>query len=216
MNAKHSPRAIEAGFTVRLAEARDDAAAYEVCLKTGDSGADATAIYEDPRALGNIYVGPYLHLEPNLAHVLEDSQGVCGYALAALNSADFYRAYLERWLPNVRASHPEPTGDSAGWSPTERIYHEYYHPEIYYPESFHGFPSHLHIDLLPRAQGKRQGRRMMETLLYKLTRLGSPGVHLAMSIVNHRAERFYQRLGFHELARVERGSPGTLYLGKRL
>ena len=54
-------------FNLRPALPADEAALYEVCLKTGDGGQDATALYTDPRALGNIYVGPYLALEPSLA-----------------------------------------------------------------------------------------------------------------------------------------------------
>ncbi|HUL50995.1 MAG TPA: GNAT family N-acetyltransferase, partial [Candidatus Nitrosotalea sp.] len=73
-----------APFNIRRCEPRDTAAAYEVCLRTGDNGNDATALYEDPNALGHLYVGPYLKLEPDLASVLEDDAGVCGYVLGAL------------------------------------------------------------------------------------------------------------------------------------
>ena len=41
---------------------------------------------EDPDALGRIYVGPYLKYEPDLALVLEDGEGVCGYCLGAMDS----------------------------------------------------------------------------------------------------------------------------------
>ena len=203
-------------FRIRPARPPDAAAAYEVCLRTGDSGKDATRLYDDPRALGQIFVGPYLDLEPELAFVLEDALGVCGYVLGALDSAKFYHEYVTRWLPVLRREHPEPTGDPASWTPTQKIYCEYHHPDIYYPESFHEYPSHMHIDLLPRAQGRGMGTQMVNRLLAQLQRRGSPGVHLAMSAVNARAERFYKEQGFHELARVGTGTPQTLYLGKRL
>jgi len=51
-------------LNLRRYERRDEAAVYEVCLRTGDNGNDATQLYDDPRALGHIYVGPYLKLEP--------------------------------------------------------------------------------------------------------------------------------------------------------
>jgi len=53
---------------------------------------------------------------------------------------------------------------------------------------------------------------MVKALLGELVAKSSPGVHLGMGVTNARAERFYKKLGFHELARVS----DTLYLGKRL
>ncbi|MEK7686086.1 MAG: GNAT family N-acetyltransferase [Verrucomicrobiota bacterium] len=203
-------------FQIRLCEPRDIDAVYEVCLKTGDAGQDATHLYSNPKALGHIFVGPYLRHEPELAFVLEDGLGVCGYVLGALDSARFYEVCLTQWLPALRQAHPCPTGEPSQWTPTEKVYYEYYHPDIYYPESFHEYPSHLHIDLLPRTQGRGQGQRMMAILLDRLRSLGSPGVHLGMAANNARAERFYRKLGFHELARVGPQDSGTLYLAKRL
>lgn len=203
-------------FNIRRSKRVDESAVYEVCLKTGDSGRDATGLYDDPLALGHIYVGPYLRLEPDLAFVLEDAAGVCGYVLGALDSARFYGKYLSRWLPELRRRYREPTGDPESWTPTEKIYQQFYKPEIYYPGSFHEHPSHMHIDLLPRAQGRGWGTRMVNMLLEELGKKNSYGVHLAMSAANTRAERFYRKLGFYELARVGPGAPQTVYLGKRL
>jgi ribosomal protein S18 acetylase RimI-like enzyme len=203
-------------MTIRYYEQRDEDAVYEVCLKTGEAGQDATSLYSDPKALGHIFVGPYLHLEPELAWVLEDRLGVCGYVLGALDSARFYKMFLEQWLVELRRRYSEPSGDPALWTPTEKISHQCHHPEVYYPESFRAYRSHLHIDLLPRAQGQGHGQRMMDTLLEQLRQRASPGVHLGMDSRNSRAKRFYERLGFIELSRVRTGQQETLYLGKKL
>ena len=203
---------VPAPFNVRRCAPRDEDAVYEVCLRTGDNGQDATHLFDDPRALGHIFVGPYMKLEPELALVLEDPQGVCGYALGALDSKKFYDAYRNRWLPEIQKRHPEPAGDRSKWTRTQSVYYEYYHPDIFLPVAYDQYPSHLHIDLLPRAQGRGLGRELMSGLLAELTARDSPGVHLGMGATNARAERFYKKLGFHELARVR----GALYLGKRL
>ena len=198
-------------FNIRRCEPRDLDAVYDVCLRTGDNGEDASHAFDDPKALGHIYVGPYMRLEPHLAFLLEDPQGVCGYALGALDSKSFYDAYLNHWLPDIRLRHREPTGDPARWTRTQRVYFDYYHPEIFMPEPYNQYPSHLHIDLLPRARGRGLGRKMMDVLMTEMTAKGSPGVHLGMGVTNARAERFYRKLGFHELARVS----DVLYLGQR-
>ena len=42
----------------------------------------------------------------------------------------------------------------------------------------------MHIDLLQRARGQGVGRRMMEQLMDELHKRGSPGAHLAVSVLN--------------------------------
>ena len=46
-----------------------------------------------PDALGRIFVGPYLAFEPELSLILEDEEGICGYALGAFDSRAFYARY---------------------------------------------------------------------------------------------------------------------------
>jgi len=204
---------ISAPFHLRRAEPRDEPAAYNVCVETGNNGLSAAHKYaDDPRALGRIFVGPYLALESDLAFVLEDDQGICGYLLGALDSHRFLEAYISTWLPPIQAAHPAPTGDLSRWTPTQKIYYEYYHPDLFLPEPYAEYPSHLHIDLLARAQGRGLGGEMMRTLMDALAAKGSPGVHLGLGEGNTRAEKFYLKLGFTELAR----NRGVLYLGHKL
>ncbi|MES1169890.1 MAG: GNAT family N-acetyltransferase, partial [Leifsonia sp.] len=61
------------------------------------------------------------------------------------------------------------------------------------------YPAHLHIDLLPEAQGQGLGRRLIETLLDELAAAGATGVHLDMDPANTGAGAFYARLGFTRL-----------------
>lgn len=205
------------GWRIRLARPDDLAAAYRVCLETGDAGNDATAMYaDDPDALGRMYVGGYFAFEPRLAFVLEDEAGVCGYALGSLDSRRYYQKYLEEWLPALQREFPAPRGDRAGWTAAEKIHEEYHHPVIHMPEPYGHYPSHLHIDLMRRAQGRGMGARMMDLLIGEIRRLGSAGIHLAMHPENHRAHRFYSKLGFQELIRTGSGDTDTLYLGLRL
>src|SRR5687767_7231522 len=179
---------------IRHATPSDAPAAYRVCLKTGDHGADGEPFFrDDPDALGRIYVGPYLAFEPELSLVLEDNEGVCGYALGALDSRTFYGRYEAEWRPGLCAKFPDPRGDPAKWSRTQHVHHCYHHPDYFCPEPCDAYPSHLHIDLLPRAQGRGYGRRMFERNLETLRRRGSPGAHLGLSTLNTRAYGFYKR-----------------------
>jgi GNAT superfamily N-acetyltransferase len=195
----------------------DLAAAYYVCLKTGNHGGDGEPFYrEDPDALGRIFVGPYPEFEPDLAVLLEDQEGVCGYALGAFDSRAFYDRYEREWRPDLCARFPEPTGDRSTWTRVQSIYYLYHHPDYFCPEPYDLYPAHLHIDLLPRAHRQGHGRRMMNLLMDRLRAKGSPGVHMGMNATNDRAYRFYTSLGFEELVRDGEGEEGSIYLGKRL
>lgn len=199
--------------TIRPYRPGDEEGAYHVCLKTGDSGRDGTPYYQDdPDSLGRIYVGPYLKFEPTLSWILEDEQGIAGYCLAALDSRKFYQQYDQQWRPELCEQFPDPTGDSADWTRLEQIYHLYHHPDYDCPEPYEKYPSHLHIDLLPRVQGQGFGRRMIEQQLAALEAAGSPGVHLGLGIANDRAYKFYQAVGFQELERDD----DSIYMGKPL
>ena len=203
--------------TIRPANPGDEPGAYHVCLKTGDHGADGQPFYqEDPDALGRIYVGPYLAFEPELSLILEDDDGICGYALGAFDSRRFYDRYEREWRPGLCARFAAPLGDAANWSRVEQVHHCYHHPDYFCPDPYAAYPSHLHIDLLPRAQGRGYGRRMIERNLDTMRRRGSPGAHLGLSVLNTRAYGFYQQLGFRELIRTGSATDGCIYMGLTL
>ena len=202
-------------FTIREAQESDAPALFQVCLETGDYGSDATRLYiKDPDALGRRWVGPYLQgPELAFAHSLENEATgkVVGYCLATLDTVDFTARIRNGYLSELKADERfavRPTVPSSEWTPEEAVYSEYHaHPDS--PASVVAkYPSHLHIDMTAEAQGRGNGSRMMASLLGKLRAAGSPGVHLEMHWLNDRARRFYERLGFHEVARVVDEAPG--------
>lgn len=204
-------------FRIRLARPDDRPGAYHVCLKTGNFGQDGEPFYrEDPDALGRIFVGPYLAFEPELSLILEDEQGICGYALGAFDSRTFFARYEAEWRPALGAEFPAPAGDPTRWTRVQQVHQWYHAPDYFCPEPYDTYPSHLHIDLLLRAQGRGWGRRLLEQVMDKLRERGSPGAHLGVSALNTPAFGFYQRLGFQELIRVGAGADGCIYMGKRL
>jgi GNAT superfamily N-acetyltransferase len=140
---------------------------------------------------------------------------VCGYALGALDSRAFYERYEREWRPALCARFPMPQGDPSAWTRAQMVHSWYHQPEYFCPEPYEMYPSHMHIDLLERAQGKGHGRRMMEEVMRRLHERGSPGTHLGVSVLNTPALGFYARLGFHELARTGTATDGVVYLGRR-
>ncbi len=187
------------GGTIRQATAADRDAVYDICLRTGDLGGDATGLYDDDDLLGDVYAGPYLLLEPELALVLTDDEGVAGYTLGALDTRAFTRRWRDEWLPHVAPRQPNPAVPPE--TPSDHLRMRLYEPERRLPsdEILTDFPSHLHIDLLPRAQGRGLGRALITALFERLRAAGAKGVHLGVHPANERAIGFYRRCGFVEL-----------------
>jgi ribosomal protein S18 acetylase RimI-like enzyme len=191
--------------------AADREALYDICLRTGDAGGDATGLYRDPDLLGHVYLGAYLALEPGLARVLRRPDGSpAGYTVAAASTTAFENACEQSWWPPLRARYPLPAADDQ--SPDARLV-RIIHTGISAAGPWLGeHPAHLHIDLLPEAQGGGHGRRLLQTLFADLTAAGVPGVHLGVARTNTGAIGFYRHLGLRTL---EERSAG-LILGLRL
>jgi ribosomal protein S18 acetylase RimI-like enzyme len=171
---------------------------YEICLRTGDAGRDATHLVTDPHLYGHIWAAPYGLHEPEHAFVLTgDDDTARGYVLGALDSRAFEATLEAEYWPTLRERYPEGSGDGLDALLITLLHH----PPVAHDEVVGEYPSHLHIDLLPEAQGAGFGRRMMDTLLEALQRDGSRGVHFGVSPKNERALAFYAHLGFATLHR---------------
>jgi ribosomal protein S18 acetylase RimI-like enzyme len=206
----HPPTPVGA-VKIRPYQPADEPALYDICLRTGDNGGDATGLYRDPRLLGHVYVGPYLALAPQLAFVLDSGEGTpVGYVLGAADTLEFERRCEQRWWPPLRRRYPDPPDPPR--TPDEHMIALIHNPPPVAGEVATRYPSHLHIDLLPQAQGRGLGRALIQRLLDALTAAGSTGVHLGVGQANQNAIGFYGRLGFVEIVR----SGGALTLARPL
>ncbi len=195
---------------IRSYRPADLAALYDICLRTGASGEDASEMVEDPRLFGDLYAAPYAVLEPEHAFVLDDGSGAAvGYVLGAVDTTAFETKAEAEWWPPLREAHPDRPG---GRRLDDLLISLLHHRSIHDPDVVAEYPSHLHIDLLPGAQGRGWGRRLLETLFGALSAHGSPGVHWGVSTRNERAIGFYRHLGCEEL----RSDPVTVTFGVRL
>jgi ribosomal protein S18 acetylase RimI-like enzyme len=186
---------------IRKYRPSDRADVAEICLKTGDSGADATGMYVSDDLLADIYVLPYVELEPDLAFVVDTGERVAGYLVAAADTRSFIDRFRAQWLPGFTAKYSPstPSAQVATATSSDEIIQVGMHPERMMIPEIDEFPAHLHIDLLPELQGQGVGRRLIRALLAELAERGVPGVHLGVSPRNTGAKAFYSRLGFRPL-----------------
>ncbi len=203
------------GFRIRQATAQDHPALSDICLKTGDSGADGTHLQDDPAVLGLVYALPYQVHCPDFAFVLEDAQGVCGYILGTPDSREFAEWLEAVWYPSLRARVPNPGPDEGRWVKSDWVRWRIHAPFALPPINLATWPAHCHIDLLPRAQGKGLGRAMMARLNAALASAGCGGTVVEVGLKNTRAQAFYAHLGFR-LIDPPGLLPHSLFMGLRL
>lgn len=210
-------------FSLRRARRESDLdGLLNVCLKTGDAGADASHLFSDPKLLGNIYVAPYVFLSSTFAFALIDNDmqdfgGVCGYVLGVLSTDAFQQACASSWRPDLRQQYRGHTN----LLPNEKALVD---EMILAPDDvldapradWTKYPSHMHIDILPHAQGVGFGVIMVQRLLACLVGAGSTGVHLGMAPTNSRAFAFYTKLGFQRIPPIATEEEKEWILGMSL
>lgn len=193
----------------------DRDAVVDICIRTAWHGEDARGQVATPELYAEIWALPYVELAPELAFVLEtgaddDHPGtVLGYVLGAADTARFRHDAERDWFPASRARHPRSDEEHPSDSWLLDILHG---PAEPVPAWVSTFPAHLHVDVLPEAQGGGWGRRLLETLFGELRSRGVPGVHLGASDQNVRAISFYEHLGMTRVATL----PGVVYLALEL
>jgi ribosomal protein S18 acetylase RimI-like enzyme len=198
-------------WTIRPFESRDVDALYAISLATGHLGDDAARLYKDPKLMGHLYAGAYAALEPVL--VLSDGNGVAGFAVGVLDTVTWERRLQREWWPQLRQHYPNPSATpQVEWTPDERRAHLIHHPRETPLEVAHGFAAHLHMNLLPRAQGIGQGTQLLDRWLRLSKSLGGRAVHVGANRGNHRAVAFWRRRGFEPL--LEQNS--TAWLGRQM
>jgi ribosomal protein S18 acetylase RimI-like enzyme len=170
-----------------------------ICVLTGAAGMDATGRWSDDALLPDAFLEPYPALEPGSAFVLELDGVPAGYVVGTVDTREFVARWRDDWLPEARRRHP-------GRAPSaeERwLWDALLQPEGMLTPFVDECPAHLHIDLLPAAQGRGWGRALMRAFGARAVAAGAGGIHLRLDQANTGAIAFYERLGFTML------EPGT-------
>jgi ribosomal protein S18 acetylase RimI-like enzyme len=213
---------------IRPAENSDVPYLYDICLKTADSGKDASALFRDPYLVGQYYAAPYVFFNPELCFIAENDFIPEGYIIATADTIRF-NAWLEtKWLPPLRSRYLRMNSLQINLPESQHVKQAQSQKELHIINRIHAnhvtiedpqtialqemYPAHLHIDLLPSIQGKGFGRILMETLFEKLKEINCPGIQLGVDGTNLNAIGFYKKIGFSVLEEKNWG----LNMGKKL
>jgi ribosomal protein S18 acetylase RimI-like enzyme len=188
---------------IRPAHGSDIPYLYEICLKTGNAGQDATSLFYDPLLVGQYYAAPYFFHDPGLCFIAEFEDIPHGYIVAASDTGAFNQWMEQVWLPPLRCRYPKRSRIKHLKTALDPSIVSVLHQPLSAPPP--SYPAHLHIDLLPAIQGQGAGRLLMRTLFDALSRRGCPGAHLGVSKSNTGAIAFYRKMGFVVLQENEHG-----------
>lgn len=169
---------------------------YIISLKTGHLGKDATPLHRDGRLIGHIYSAPYATLHPELVFVAEDEDGVFGYIAGVFDTVAFEDRLEREWWPGLRRQYVDPTGDPALWDADQRRISAIHHPNRVPTFLTDRFSAHIHMNLLPRAQGKGIGTALLDRWIENARVNGVKGIHLGANSGNHGGVRFWSSRGF--------------------
>lgn len=202
--------------TFRAADKDDLDRFYAVSLATGHLGADASHLYDDPKMMGHIYSAPYPKLAPDLCFVTVDDLGVAGFIVGALDTLFFERLLEDQWWPALRAIYDEPNeGSPADWSAYQRRRFMIHHPERTPEELARASPGHLHMNLLPRIQGRGTGPKLLKLWLDRGRELGATAVHVGANARNRGAIKFWKKCGFEIVdGLIDLPPSRTIWLGR--
>ena len=197
-------------------QAGDKKALYQICIRTANAGHDARHIYEDILLLGDLYLGSYLHHQPEMVWVMENNLGLCGYLAAVSDTVSYQNWFLTEWLPGIQKGRQVQLHDGTSDSPDDALLASLFDYSMYRPEWLHDYPAHFHIALLEHVRGMGNGSNWIQELFQVLQKQGCPGVHLGMHPENHSALSFFKKIGFRKLEYADLPREEVLYLGKNL
>ena len=123
-----------------------------------------------------------------------------GYIVGALDSRAFAeRLEADSW-PALRDRYPAPPSGIPPdqWTPDQRAARSIHVPLTAPAELAEDYPSHLHINLVPRLHIARTSAAGSgePVAMRALREQGSAGLHFFVSPANQRAVGFYRHLGF--------------------
>ncbi len=211
-----SPTLSHAAYAARMAPAlaiptvADLPAMYRIAMLAEEDGSATgpAALPEDPDLIGHVYAGPYVIADPSACRVLLHRSRAVGFCVATPDSRAFEDWCESHWWPALRSRHALPRdGERSADASLIRLIHR---PERTSDQLQADFPAHLHINLLPEAQGAGGGGRLIRAIHAELAGRGVPGVHLGVRATNVRAIGFYEHLGYRLLG-DEEGGTGRLY-----
>uniref|UniRef100_A0A8C5SGQ6 Protein O-GlcNAcase n=1 Tax=Laticauda laticaudata TaxID=8630 RepID=A0A8C5SGQ6_LATLA len=202
-------------YTIRPYFPKDEASVYKICREMYDDETDQP-FHSQPDLIGDKLVGGLLSLSPDYCFVLEDEDGICGYALGTVDVTPFIKKCKIAWIPFMQEKYSKPSSDKE-LSEAEKIMLSFHEEQEVLPETFlANFPSLIKMDIHKKVTDPSVAKSMMACLLSSLKANGSRGAFCEVRPDDKRILEFYSKLGCFEIAKMEGFPKDVVILGRSL
>lgn len=156
----------ESKFSIRPVTASDRPGLSCICLLTGDAGQSAGPQHHFSELLGLIYAEPYVVVPPWFGFVvvrtqLNASEEILGYIVGTPDTRRFESGIEKDWYPPIRHKYPKSPYPDGSTSADKVLIDRIHKPDTTPQEVIDVSKAHIHIDLLPEAQGQGWGTKLM-------------------------------------------------------
>uniref|UniRef100_A0A8C1PK19 Protein O-GlcNAcase n=1 Tax=Cyprinus carpio TaxID=7962 RepID=A0A8C1PK19_CYPCA len=204
-------------YSIRPYFPKDESAVYKICKEMFTEGCDGISISdESPDLIGDRLVGGFLTLSQDYGFVLEDEEGICGYALGTVDVKPFVKKCKMNWIPFMQEKYNKPDTEK-DLSEAEKMMLSFHEEEEGLPESFlSNFPSLIKVDIHAKVTDPSVAKSMMGCLLSSLKANGSHGAFCEVRQMDKRMLDFYSKLGCFEVAKMEGFPKDVIIMGRSL
>ncbi|XP_077585671.1 protein O-GlcNAcase isoform X1 [Stigmatopora nigra] len=204
-------------YSIRPYFSKDEASVYKICKEMYYEGMEDEPFSEQEADLiGDKMVGGLLSLSPDYGFVLEDDEGICGYALGTVDVKPFIKKCEMSWIPFMQEKYHKPDGQK-DLTEAEKMILSFHEEEEGLPESFlSNFPSLIRVDIHAKVTDPSVAKSMMGCLLSSLKANGSQGAFCKVRQTDKRMLDFYSKLGCFEVAKMEGFPKDIIIMGRSL
>uniref|UniRef100_H2TWU2 Protein O-GlcNAcase n=1 Tax=Takifugu rubripes TaxID=31033 RepID=H2TWU2_TAKRU len=203
-------------YSIRPYFPKDEAAVYKICKEMYCEGMEDIPVVEEPDLIGDRLVGGLLTLSSEYGFVLEDEEGICGYALGTVDVKPFIKKCQMNWIPFMQEKYNKPD-DQKDLTEAEKMMLSFHEEEEGLPESFLSkFPSLIKVDIHAKVTDPSVAKSMMGCLLSSLKANGSLGAFCKVHQADKRMLDFYGKLGCFEVAKMEGFPKDFIIMGRSL
>uniref|UniRef100_A0A665UY04 GH84 domain-containing protein n=1 Tax=Echeneis naucrates TaxID=173247 RepID=A0A665UY04_ECHNA len=204
-------------YSIRPYFPKDEPAVYKICKEMYCEGMeDAPFTDDDPDLIGDRLVGGLLTLSSDYGFVLEDDEGICGYALGTVDVKPFIKKCKLSWIPFMQEKYHKPDCQK-DLTEAEKMMLSFHEEEEGLPDSFlSNFPSLIKVDIHAKVTDPSVAKSMMGCLLSSLKANGSHGAFCKVRQSDKRMLDFYSKLGCFEVAKMEGFPKDIIIMGRSL
>uniref|UniRef100_A0A7N6A8K2 Protein O-GlcNAcase n=1 Tax=Anabas testudineus TaxID=64144 RepID=A0A7N6A8K2_ANATE len=204
-------------YTIRPYFTKDESAVYKICKEMYCEGMeDVPFSNDDPDLIGDRLVGGLLTLSSDYGFVLEDDEGICGYALGTVDVKPFIKKCKLNWIPFMQEKYHKPDCEK-DLTEAEKMMLSFHEDEEGLPDSFlSNFPSLIKVDIHAKVTDPSVAKSMMGCLLSSIKANGSHGAFCKVRQTDKRMLDFYSKLGCFEVAKMEGFPKDVIIMGRSL